>query len=63
MIQNRLIVPEKNTEEDLVNRLIIYNRHIGGLMECLKATSKVINVDQPKGDVFNQSILNIFNNI
>lgn len=24
-------------------------------MDCLKHTSKVINVDQPKGDVFNQS--------
>jgi hypothetical protein len=32
-IQQRLITPEKNTEEDLVNRLMIYNRNIGGIFE------------------------------
>ena len=34
---------------------------IKGVMDCLKHTSKVINVDQPKGDVFNQSTLVLFN--
>lgn len=34
---------------------MIYNRHIGGITDCLKANSRTINVDQPKGDVFNQS--------
>ena len=29
-VQQRLIAPEDYTEENLVNRLIIYNRHIGG---------------------------------
>jgi adenylate kinase len=31
-VQQRLVVPSQNTEEDLVNRLILYNRHIGGIL-------------------------------
>jgi len=54
-IHQRLIVPPHNTEEDLVNRLMEYNRNIGAIQDSLKATVKVVNVDQPKGDVFNQS--------
>jgi hypothetical protein len=54
-IQQRLIVSENNTEEDLVNRLIVYHRYIGGVEDSLKANLKQINVDQPKGDVLNQS--------
>ncbi|CAF0826696.1 unnamed protein product [Brachionus calyciflorus] len=53
-IQNRLVIPEKYTEEHLVQSLMVYNRHIEGVLDCLKATTKKINVDQPKGDVFNQ---------
>lgn len=30
-IQQRLVTPDKNTEEDMVNRLMIYNRNIGGI--------------------------------
>lgn len=59
-IQQRLVVPENNTEEDLVNRLMIYHRHIGGIEDSLKANLKAINADQPKGDILNQSI-NFFN--
>lgn len=54
-IQQRLIVPEHNTEEDLVNRLIVYHRHVGGIEDSFKASLKPINADQPKGDVMNQS--------
>ena len=54
-IQQRLSIPPNNTEEDLVERLMEYNRNIGAVQDSLKATSKVVNVDQPKGDVFNQS--------
>lgn len=53
-IQQRLIMPENNTEEDLVNRIMEYNRNIGAVQDSLRANSKIINVDQPKGDVFNQ---------
>lgn len=54
MIQQRLKTPENNTEQDLINRLVVYHRHIEGVQTCLQATLKAINVDQPKGDVFNQ---------
>jgi adenylate kinase len=54
-IHQRLVVSPHNTEEDLVNRLMEYNRNIGAIQDSLKATVKVVNVDQPKGDVFNQS--------
>lgn len=53
-IQQRLKTPENNTEQDLINRLVVFHRHIEGVQSCLNATLKKINVDQPKGDVFNQ---------
>jgi adenylate kinase len=53
-VQQRLVIPAQNTEQDIVDRLITYKRHIDGVLDTLKATSKTINVDQPKGDVFNQ---------
>jgi len=53
-IQQRLITPDNNTEQDLINRLVVYHRHIDGIQNCLDASNKIINVDQPKGDVFNQ---------
>ena len=52
-VQKRLVVPSDNKEINIVNRLMIYNRHIAGIKDSLKASSKQINVDQPKGDVFN----------
>ena len=57
VVHQRLVVPDNNREEDLVNRLMEYNRNTGSIQDSLKATTKVINVDQPKGDVFNQSNL------
>ena len=55
VVQQRLVVPENNTEEDLVNRLVVYHRNIGGIEDSLKSNLKTINADQPKGDVMNQS--------
>ena len=63
MIQQRLKTPENNTEQDLINRLVVYHRHIEGVQTCLQATLKAINVDQPKGDVFNQSMFNKLDSI
>jgi adenylate kinase len=54
-LQKRLIVPKENSEEKLLERLVVYNRHIDGIKDSLKANLKQINADQPKGDVFNQS--------
>jgi len=48
------VVPDNNTEQDIINRLIVYHRHIDGVQSCFQASLKTINVDQPKGDVFNQ---------
>jgi adenylate kinase len=55
-VQERLVIPPLNTEEDLINRLVLYNRNIASVQESLKATAKTINVDQPIGDIFNQSL-------
>ena len=55
LVQQRLVAPDNYREEDLVSALMNYNRNIAGLQECLKANSKSVNVDQPKGDAFNMS--------
>lgn len=42
------------SEEDIVKRLVVYHRHIAGIVKCFEKTSKSINADQPKTDVFAQ---------
>ena len=39
-IQQRLVTPNNYVEEDLVNRLITYNRHIGGKLNQLACRHK-----------------------
>ena len=58
--QQRLVVPANNTEQNLIDRLVGYHRHVEGIQNSLQASLKVINVDQPKGDVFNQSNFDFF---
>lgn len=53
-IQNRLKEVEGYSEEDMINKLIVYHRHFNGIAECYKKVSKTINADQPKADVFQQ---------
>ncbi|KAH3886530.1 hypothetical protein DPMN_010541 [Dreissena polymorpha] len=53
-IQNRLKEVEGYTEEDMINKLIVFHRHFEGIAECYKKCSKTINADQPKADVFQQ---------
>ncbi len=50
----RLEVVPGNTGEEMVPRLLVYRRHIGGIVESLKSVHKRINADQPKDDVFSQ---------
>lgn len=54
-IQQRLVTPSNNTEQDIINRLVVFHRYAEGIQCCFESTIKIINVDQPKGDVFNQS--------
>ncbi len=59
-IQQRLVTPANNTEQDIVHRLVAYHRYAESIQSCFQSTLKTINVDQPKGDVFNQSKKLIF---
>ncbi|XP_077986552.1 adenylate kinase 8-like [Glandiceps talaboti] len=54
-IASRLVEPSNNTEDAMVNRLVVYHRHIDGILECYCKVSKKINADQPKSDVFSQA--------
>lgn len=53
-IQNRLKEVDGYTEEDMINKLIVYHRHFEGIFDCYKKCSKTVNADQPKADVFSQ---------
>lgn len=53
-IQNRLKEVEGYTEEDMINKLIVYHRHFEGILDCFKSVAKTVNADQPKADVFSQ---------
>lgn len=51
---NRLRKPQNYEEDDIVEELIVYHRHINGIRSCLSPSIKTINADQPKADVFSQ---------
>lgn len=53
-IQTRLEETPGYTEEDMVNKLIEYHRHIDEIEECYRKVIKKVNADQPKADVFSQ---------
>ncbi|XP_002735582.1 adenylate kinase 8-like [Saccoglossus kowalevskii] len=52
---NRLVEPDDNNEDAMVNRLVVYHRHIDGILDCYSKVTKKINADQPKSDVFSQA--------
>ena len=54
-VAGRLAEVPGNTEEEVVERLVVYHRHIDGLLSCYK-DYKIINADQPKADVFSQGM-------
>ena len=56
-IQNRLKEVEGYTEDDMINKLIVFHRHFEGILDCFKTVSKTVNADQPKADVFSQGEL------
>ncbi|XP_046560875.1 adenylate kinase 8-like [Haliotis rubra] len=53
-VQSRLEVAPGYTEEAMVDKLVMYHRHIDGILRCYGDTLKTINADQPKADVFAQ---------
>ncbi|XP_052092934.1 adenylate kinase 8-like [Mytilus californianus] len=53
-IQGRLEEVPGYKEEEMVQKLIEYHRHIDGVLDCYQKTVKTINADQPKADVFSQ---------
>ncbi|CAH1787369.1 unnamed protein product [Owenia fusiformis] len=54
-IIERLKPVAENTEEVLVNKLVVYHRHIEGIIDTYNVVHKTINADQPKADVFSQA--------
>ena len=53
-VVSRLQEVTGNTEEDVVNRLVEYHRHIAEIIRCYDIVHKTVNADQPKADVFSQ---------
>jgi len=53
-IASRLQEVPGNTEDDIVEKLVVYHRHIDGIKSSFNKTLKIINADQPKADVFSQ---------
>ncbi|XP_064649202.1 adenylate kinase 8-like [Lineus longissimus] len=53
-VESRLEEVTGNPEEEIIEQLIVYHRHIDGIMSSFEPVQKVINADQPKADVFSQ---------
>ena len=53
-VQERLEEPEGQSEEAMVQRLVLYHRHLHGILRCFGQVVKTVNADQPKADVFSQ---------
>lgn len=53
-VAKRLVRPASCGEQEIVDRLVVYHRHIDGLTRCFDKFIKHINADQPKADVFLQ---------
>ncbi|KAK3087522.1 hypothetical protein FSP39_006998 [Pinctada imbricata] len=53
-IQGRLEEGSGYSEEEMVDSLVEYHRHIDDIVACYGKVIKVINADQPKADVFSQ---------
>ena len=50
----RIKQPPGCDEKAVISRLVVYHRHVEGIVDCYKKISKNINADQPKADVFSQ---------
>ncbi|XP_005108850.1 adenylate kinase 8 [Aplysia californica] len=54
-VQERLEEPEGLSEEAMVNKLVLYHRHIDGILRCYDQVVRTVNADQPKADVYSQA--------
>lgn len=54
-VQERLEEPDGLSEEAMVQKLVLYHRHIAGILGCYEQVVKPVNADQPKADVFSQA--------
>ncbi|KAI8779473.1 adenylate kinase 8-like [Biomphalaria glabrata] len=54
-VQYRLKEPKGYKEVDMFNKLVVYHRHIDGILRCYEQVVKKVNADQPKADVFSQA--------
>jgi len=54
-VQERLEEPAGLSEEEIVKQLVVYHRHIDGIVRCYSQSVRNINADQPKADVFSQA--------
>lgn len=54
-VQERLVEPEGLSEESMVKKLVLYHRHIDGILRCYQQVIRTVNADQPKPDVFSQA--------
>jgi len=54
-VQERLVEPEGLSEESMVKKLVLYHRHIDGILRCYNQVIRTVNADQPKPDVFSQA--------
>jgi len=55
-VQERLEEPAGLSEESVVKRLVLYHRHLHGILRCYGQVTRAINADQPKADVFSQAL-------
>jgi len=55
-VQERLEEPAGLSEEAVVKRLVLYHRHLHGILRCYEQVTRTINADQPKADVFSQAL-------
>ena len=56
-VEKRLQPVEGYSEDELVDQLVVYHRHLDGIKQCYSSMSKTVNADQPKADVFSQGTI------
>ena len=53
-VADRLETVAGNSEEEILNKLVNYHRHVEGIVTSFSSVHKIVNADQPKADVFSQ---------
>jgi hypothetical protein len=53
-VANRLEEVPGYKESEMTERLVVYHRHIHGILDAYKSVLQTFNADQPKTDVLSQ---------